>query len=971
LQRDTVVNPNGDKTETEYQQDGKTPVKSTETTIQGQVSTVNYDEEGKPQSKQVKLGSTTSNYTYDAEGNEVLGSKIENEGLAAKERRTEYQYNEDGTVTENVTEHNSTSVTTRNEQGKALSQTKTVDGQEYTVEYDGEGNTKGVIVQNGESPASIAKKFGVSVDNLTRVNQDVLQGKKYFNVGDSIKIPKEVQADDTALQGRKTAEETQADYAQDAQVRQQQHELKVQQQRARQQAVNKSLGIVNTENAGQKRVGYTGQANLGTRKKSNLTYTVLGQTFNREREVVKGSDGKIYTMAKDGTILKEEYVKTTNLYDSGPKVKGQVKVKGKNGQWVTQTNNYVVVGNLSHGRKSVVDEKGQVHVMSQDGKILSAEYLQNSAASDVIRSDKNVAQTETINMLESDYKNAKAAFDAQMDKDGWAADVADGVSNVWGVFQKDGNQAWRVRRDLETYEQNLTSLKQAAKQGEAQFNAKFKQIYGKDYDRNAVAQYRLHPTEANYQNAFGTKNDIAARVAKYNASQDTGATVVKTTAVVGAGIALNAIPVVGQAASASLWTAAAVAGGTTAAASFFVNSTDSVSSHNGQKKLQNGDFSDIGQAAVNAMEDGTLAAVGGGVGKAVKGLSVVGGTTKAARAVNATARAGIGIGADVTAGAAREYIDTGEVTVEGTLTNATVAATGQIIGSGVAANVGRKARNALNSGFRKAEEAIHSGTPSSSSVHVNTNAESSLGAQPKAASGAANTTAAGGAAHTTSPKTNGNMTSQFDLNQPFDKALNSVNNIKSQAELSEAFGKLQTNNSLTTGQKQAMSRALVERRKALNNPEAANSSGKPEVQDAVHSTGQKLESGQHYQIADNAKLKLGYSCEVDLRDPQIRAKLDNLKPGETLTIGRDPNADIVIGDNHMDVSRQQALIGKDADGNLILQDTSANGTTLASGVLRQLSTFKGDALKEEGKNLVQQEMKDETNNNDDGNPHTV
>ena len=43
--------------------------------------------------------------------------------------------------------------------------------------------------------------------------------------------------------------------------------------------------------------------------------------------------------------------------------------------------------------------------------------------------------------MQSQVNNAQEAFDAQLAKDGWAADVADGVSNLWGWAQKDGNQA--------------------------------------------------------------------------------------------------------------------------------------------------------------------------------------------------------------------------------------------------------------------------------------------------------------------------------------------------------------------------------------------------------------------------------------------------------------------------------------------------------------------------------------------------
>ena len=47
----------------------------------------------------------------------------------------------------------------------------------------------------------------------------------------------------------------------------------------------------------------------------------------------------------------------------------------------------------------------------------------------------------------------------------------------------------------------------------------------------------MHPTKANYQKAFGTKNDIGYRVDKYNQSQQQGAGYVKTAVKVGVGIA--------------------------------------------------------------------------------------------------------------------------------------------------------------------------------------------------------------------------------------------------------------------------------------------------------------------------------------------------------------------------------------------------------------------------------------------------
>lgn len=292
------------------------------------------------------------------------------------------------------------------------------------------------------------------------------------------------------------------------------------------------------------------------------------------------------------------------------------------------TKNYVEIpgAKLPHGRKAVVDEKGRTWVMSHDGVILDNNYVAKSNAADVIRTDSKTAQKAAIGMLESELNNAQKAFNAQMDKDGWAADVADGVSNIWGWAQKDGNQAWRVRRDLKTYRSQLNELKAAASKGDAQFRAKFKQIYGVDYNQNAIANYTMHPTEANFKKAFGTKNDIGTRVAKYNESQDAGAAVVKTTAEVGAGIALAAATVA-TGGAAGVVASAAVVAGTTMAADVVVETTDRMSSHNG---LQQGDMSEIMQGATT---DGAIAGLTFGVGKYAKTVY------KAGKAVYATSRA--------------------------------------------------------------------------------------------------------------------------------------------------------------------------------------------------------------------------------------------------------------------------------------------------------------------------------------------
>lgn len=657
LTRDRLEKKDDDKIvstlETYYAQDGTTPTKSVEQDLKNSSTTTILYKSGTPESKEVKQGTTTSNYSYNANGAYVLESKIENEGIPAKEKRTKYTYNEDGTTTENIIEPGLKRETTRkiskdgivedivdgngtkthnikNKNDKKLTQTKTdANGKEYSIKYDGNGNTLGIVVQNGEKLEIIAKKFGVTVEDLKKANADVLNGKNEFSVGDEIKIPKEVEADDKNIQGRKSPEEAKAEYKKEQEIKRKKAEqaaLRRQQQAAQaaarraqaaaREAQYKAMGLKNHKGQGKPIVG----TYKGGKKEQ---FTIIGEA-GYGRHLAKSKSGKVVTIAHDGVILKDSYVQATNLYGSGKKIKG--KIKDKTGKLITK--NYVEIpgAKLPHGRKAVVDEKGRTWVMSHDGFILDNNYVAKSNAADVIRTDSKTAQKAAIGMLESELNNAQKAFDAQMNKDGWAADVADGVSNIWGWAQKDGNQAWRVRRDLKTYRSQLNELKAAASKGDAQFRAKFKQIYGVDYNQNAIANYTMHPTEANFKKAFGTKNDIGTRVAKYNESQDAGAAVVKTTAEVGAGIALAAATVA-TGGAAGVVASAAVIAGTTMAADVVVETTDRMSSHNG---LQQGDMSEIMQGATT---DGAIAGLTFGVGKYAKTVY------KAGKAVYATSRA--------------------------------------------------------------------------------------------------------------------------------------------------------------------------------------------------------------------------------------------------------------------------------------------------------------------------------------------
>lgn len=957
--------------ETYYAQDGTTPTKSVEQDLKNSSTTTILYKSGTPESKEVKQGTTTSNYSYNAKGAEVLESKIENEGIPAKEKRTKYTYNKDGTVEDIVDGDGTKTHNIKNKDDKKLTQTKTdANGKEYSIKYDGNGNTLGIVVQNGEKLEIIAKKFGVTVEDLKKVNADVLNGKNEFSVGDEIKIPKEVEADDKNIQGRKSADEAKAEYKKEQEIKRKKAEqaaLRRQQQAAQaaarraqaaaREAQYKAMGLKNHKGQGKP---ITGTWKGGKKEQ----FTIIGEA-GYGRHLAKRKDGKVVTIAHDGVILKDSYVQATNLYGSGKKIQG--KIKDKTGKLITK--NYVEIpgAKLPHGRKAVVDEKGRTWVMSHDGVILDNNYVAKSNAADVIRTDSKTAQKAAIGMLESELNNAQKAFDAQMNKDGWAADVADGVSNIWGWAQKDGNQAWRVRRDLKTYRSQLNELKAAASKGDAQFRAKFKQIYGVDYNQNAIANYTMHPTEANFKKAFGTKNDIGTRVAKYNESQDAGAEVVKTTATIAGGIAVGAVT--GGAGFVAL-TATAVG---TGAVSFAVDTSDRMSSKEGLKDGQLGDFAiDAAWNAGSVFVGGVTGKVAGTVVKGATKTTALGKTVNVLSRTEKLERAAINVSGDVAYGAVQEYVKTGDVTLQGTLLNGATGIVGQGVTSGTFQRFGKKVKDGLeNSGRKVKQETVNLVHKGKDKLHLGSG-DNIKGALPDAAAATPVqkpyvsetittirrpvetpaeelTTMARPTDTTTKPVQHGSeyaasssKSSESVVDTKFNKAMERVNNATTFQEL-EAANKTLTGIPLDKAQELQLHSKINKKKELLiqkarqGKSEAATNT---DIQDAeLKGHNKNIDFGETYIISDNATLKLSDSYSLDLRNSEIKVKLNNLKDGEFLVVGRGANADIKVPPEIKDVSNSHLLLEK-VEGKIVVSNISLNGSTLTSSMMRRLSAAK-------------------------------
>ena len=169
---------------------------------QNSYTTIKYAEDGEtPVSKEVIDVNSVQKFKYDKNSGKFIpvskdesSSRFMDDGTLVPERvHTEYD-------TEKSTEDRSyekSKTVYRNE--KLIS--KTVG--DKTVEYDGNGNTYVIVQPDERDPGKLAKKFGCNKEKLVKINDN--QG--YFDVGQKVKIPGELEPDAPELQDRLSSEE--------------------------------------------------------------------------------------------------------------------------------------------------------------------------------------------------------------------------------------------------------------------------------------------------------------------------------------------------------------------------------------------------------------------------------------------------------------------------------------------------------------------------------------------------------------------------------------------------------------------------------------------------------------------------------------------------------------------------------------------------------------------------------------------
>lgn len=433
----TEVIKEGEKTTTRtFESDGKT-VKQEVITEGDKTTTIDY-QNGKPVSKKVVSGNIEETYEY-VNGGERLTQRIKNNSDPQKREVTSVQYSDQGRV-ETTEVGNSKTTTVLNNANRRLVQQRTVGGKVVqTLQYDGLGNTVGIIVQYGESAQSLAKKFKCNVNDLLKLN-----GKKpgqNFQPGEAILIPGELDVEDRRLKGRKDqagvmrdVQQAQERAAREAQRRAEQ-QAQQQAQRQRRQALDREyrrIGLKNYQHAGERR---TAKFKNGT----TINVTVIGTMNSRERLLVRTAKGIVYVMAKDGVLLNETYAINTNIYDTSP------KMRLANGQQV------VVTGNGArdrHGRYVAIDRNGREVVVSGGNRgrndFSDRTILKNSY---VIGSDMNDDFNDRLEACRTDAERNALRRQYQSYSDSNVMRFQTPTGEVWYFDQSTGNAVGMAQKE--------------------------------------------------------------------------------------------------------------------------------------------------------------------------------------------------------------------------------------------------------------------------------------------------------------------------------------------------------------------------------------------------------------------------------------------------------------------------------------------------------------------------------------------
>ena len=440
------------------------------------------------------------------------------------------------TIKKVTTFNGNNSVSTTYLNGNATKQEKTIDGIKYSVKYNPDGNTPGIIVQNGESLSALAKAFGCSVQEIIDLNEGQVKYKgkiPYFLVGAEIVIPGRVEADNPALINRKTKEETIRDY----------EIAEAQRQAARRAAEAREQAPSPVQEAEQP------QGPIKTPEEIKAEAKEIAQGFY---DIADNNSG-FKSMAKMKEYLQEK-VNPQNIVDvldayqdknirkrDSSIIDTVISETGARSWWSQEA-----LMNNSHDQKEVlikildnlcaaarnagvsaeeIDKRRTQFTKSMEKELTAFgacdPTIMEKAVDALIkeirtkeaenaqrpqnRTDENTAE-KVASYLNSEIEATKQAFEEGRAQFGWDGKFADFVSRAWGSTNRESV----IEADIKEYEAQINRLQLAqqgklydAKGNKVSFNDVFYEIFQKEFEQDKFDKYL--EAESTFQYASAAK----------------------------------------------------------------------------------------------------------------------------------------------------------------------------------------------------------------------------------------------------------------------------------------------------------------------------------------------------------------------------------------------------------------------------------------------------------------------------------
>lgn len=396
--------------------------------------------------------------------------------------------------------------------------------------FDNANQTQ-VVVQNGESIEDLANKYGVTPKQLLESNPDLVQsydiknergestGKsiKGFSSGAEITVPKKLNpellkdnlsAEEAKVQGNNAEKARQAQYAQN-------------QQAAAQQTSNQSA------NSEEKTAARKAELKSAQTVATKLNKEITKMSFNTDTAAILNNEVTSENAAEVILAYREN--------SSGESLAEAIWDEKLNFSSDTRTQMLnTLYDKLADEAQSLgIDTSSfyrDLHTETTEAR--TGSYSKSGA--DVINTDKmdqvfeglaaaisnakemtptelatvnNASFAENKSMitdnLQSTLDNAKASFQQQKDSEGWVGKTVDALSAAWNSQ----NRAELVEADINKFETQLTELTNST--SEAEFNTKFKEMYGVDYNPVMVKGYEKRQEQMEAVNiAYTTEQEF-------------------------------------------------------------------------------------------------------------------------------------------------------------------------------------------------------------------------------------------------------------------------------------------------------------------------------------------------------------------------------------------------------------------------------------------------------------------------------